>query len=234
MKSPTEIYILHGWAIDSNNEAKWVEIRQMLKSEHITTHFLGIPGLTTTQKSVWNIDDFINWLADQLPQHKVILLGHSFGGQLASLFAARHPERVEKLILVDSSGLRSHTWQKNLKRSVFKKIAFIGKLIAPFPIARKLLYKLAREKDYYQANQILRQTMSNVIEYEILSELPEIKAETLIVWGENDTATPVRLGRQFAEHISNSSFIIIPTARHSPQFTHPAEVTSIIKIFLTR
>lgn len=226
------IYILHGWAIDSENEKKWNEFRNLLKQKGFDSKFLPIPGLTTKLDKVWILDNYVNWLGEQLPKETVILLGHSFGGQISSKFAALNPQRVSKLVLVDSAGMIDKSFNKVVKRTVFGTMAKLGKPIFKHEIFRRFLYKLAREKDYFQANKTQRQTMANVINTEVINDLSKIKCPTLIVWGESDTATPLKFAKVFNEKISKSKLYVVEGARHAPQFTHPQETAKVIGEFL--
>jgi len=226
------IYILHGWAIDSENEKKWHEFRKLLSELGYETNFLAIPGLTNKLDKVWSLNDYVVWLENQLPKEKVILLGHSFGGQIVSMFASRYLYRVKMIILIDSSGMIDKSLKKVIKRYVFRTAAKIGKTIFKHQVFRKFLYKLAREKDYFQADPIQRQTMANVINSEVTSQLDKIEAPTLIIWGENDTVTPLKFAKVFNSKIKNSELHIIEGARHAPQFTHILETAKIIGDFL--
>ncbi len=227
------VYILHGWAVDPQNEQKWQAVRDILHTNGIRTVFVGLPGLTIPlpEEKPWTLDDYEAWLAEYLPGEPVILLGHSFGGQLAVRFTARHPERVSQLILIASSGIRDLSFAAQTKRRLFWLAAKVGKVVSFVPGARALLYKLAREKDYYTAPPVMRQTMSNVISEEILTDIYSIEVHTLLIWGSHDTITPVK-NVQYFKKIPHIETRIISAARHSPQFTHPETVGQFITTFL--
>jgi len=230
-----KIYILHGWAIDPNNQGKWQPFMDLLKKKKIKVEFLQIPGLDKPLKKPWSLTNYVQWLSNQLPQNKkVILLGHSFGGQLAIRFAATYPEKVKQLILIGSSGIIDRSLNKRLKRSIFRSITKVGKIVTNSPFLRKSLYKLTREQDYYQASHIMRQTMQNVLKDEILDNLPNIDCPTQIIWGQNDTTTPLKHAYVLKNSIKNSKLQLIKHARHSPQFTHPEEVVKVIESHLEK
>ena len=227
------IYIVHGWSTGPQNQDKWVLFRSLLEKGGFTTVFLKLPGLTTKLDTAWTLTDYVVWLEAQLPkQEAVFLLGHSFGGQISCQFAAQYPDRISKLVLVDSAGIIDRSVLKVCKRFIFKYLAKVGKIIFRSDFFRKILYKLAREKDYFNANEVQRKIMSNVINTEITSYLPEIKCETLIVWGEHDTVTPIQFAQIFRNKIKQSQLFIVPGAYHSPQFTHSKEVANRVKAFL--
>jgi pimeloyl-ACP methyl ester carboxylesterase len=223
------IYILHGWAVDPENQKKWQPLISSLAEKGIEARFLPIPGLSTQLDEVWNLSDYERWLEKELVgQSQVTLLGHSFGGQLAIRYTVNHSQQISNLILIDASGMRPRTVKARLKRSVFMNAAKIGQAFTRSESVRNFLYKLAREKDYQQASPLLRKTMANVLNDEIVKDLPKIKVPALLIWGENDAATPVSHGRFYAQQITDSQLKIIPEARHSPQFTHVDQVTQLI------
>jgi len=228
----SKVYILHGWAVSQFNQQKWQPLIDDLTDQGIKAVFLPIPGLTSPLTEVWELADFIKWLAQTLPDQPVILLGHSFGGQLAAAFAASHPDRVQKLILIASSGVRDHSLPAVFKRTVFLFLAKVGKLFFKNEILRKLLYRAAREQDYLNAPPLLRRSMSNILDTEIDQELPKVKCPTLLIWGRQDRVTPLWLGQFFHQKISHSQLAVIEKARHSPQFTHVSEVTQLITKFV--
>jgi pimeloyl-ACP methyl ester carboxylesterase len=230
-----KVFILHGWAVDPHNAAKWQRFCAVLKTAGIQTEVLETPGLTTPLNEVWQLQDFVDWLGGKLAGEKrVFLLGHSFGGQIAIRFAAQHPEKVSELILIDSAGIRAFSLKAKVKRAVFFAAAKIGKMFFRGESFRRLLYKLAQEKDYFSASPLLRKTMANVIETEVLEDLTKIQAKSLVIWGRNDTVTPLSHGEIFAEKIPNSTLKIIDNARHSPQFTHTDEVAKIVSAFVQK
>ena len=233
MSSKNKIYLLHGWSVNQRNKDKWLPLITSLEKKGFKPVFLAIPGLSSPLNEVWKIDDFIDWLSKELPQkEKVVLLGHSFGGHLAIRFSALYPDRVKKLILVDSSGIRDQSLVAKIKRASFWLAAKVGKFLFRMEIARKLLYLIARERDYYSAPPLLRRTMSLILDDEIADDLEHITAPTLIIWGADDKVTPLKIARQKQQRIPDAELKIIKGARHSPQFTHVEQVAKEVQHFV--
>lgn len=227
------LFILHGWAVDQLNQQKWLPLMNALEVEGIESTFLPIPGLSSPLNEVWQLADFTKWLDLQLAsEDRVILLGHSFGGQIAIEFASQHPDKLSKLILIDSSGIRDHGVKATLKRKVFWTLAKAGKIFKKFDIIRRCFYILAREKDYLNSPPLLRRTMSLILDQEITSDLPKISCQTLIIWGRGDTTTPLKNAYLKSKLIPHNTLKIIDGARHSPQFTHVSKVAELIADFV--
>lgn len=226
----SQIIILHGWTFDVG---KWNAFAHELSKLSMSTKILDLPGLTAPLDEVWTLDDFVSWLDKKLvDKNKLILLGHSFGGQIAAKFTASYPDRVSKLILIASAGIKDNSIGKRLKRFVFLILAKLGKILVPFESFRKLLYFLARETDYYKAPPMLRKTMSIILKDEVTRDLAKIKALTCIIWGREDSITPVSSALLFHNKIKKSELHVLDNAKHSPQFTHPGKVAEIVKEFL--
>ena len=227
------IIILHGWSINPENSLKWQSFRDALQKKGFNSDFLGLPGLSTPLHEIWNLGNYTQWLDEHIKKYpKVILLGHSFGGQIAARYTVAHPEKVEKLILIDSSGIRDHSLLATTKRTGFLFAAKMGKVFFQSPFFRNLLYTLARERDYQQAPPLLRRTMSSILDDEVVTDLDRISASTLLIWGADDRVTPLFLGKIFATKIRHNQFHTIPGARHSPQFTHTDQVVQLITDFI--
>jgi pimeloyl-ACP methyl ester carboxylesterase len=221
-----KIYILHGWAYTID---KWDPLVSELKKHDIEAIMLKIPGLTAPLEEVWDLDNYVAWLAELLESEtRVTLLGHSNGGRISLAYAAKYPEKVEKLLLIDSAGIYHNELPIKLKRIIFGRLAKFGKVFTKSKNLRALLYKFSREHDYEKADPIVRQTMHNLIRTDLRDILSTIVTPTTIIWGENDKITPVGDGNIMSEKLQNASLNIISDARHSPQFTHVKEVTALI------
>ena len=230
MATKPSIYILHGWTQDIT---KWELCVNLLKSAGYKVKLLTIPGLTEKLDKPWNLDNYVQWFKHQVADdRKILVVAHSFGGRVAIRFDVKNPNVIQKLVLIDSAGIRPRTYSAIVKRMSFKALAKIGKRITQNPKARKVLYQLAGERDYYKANTVLAQTMSNIVEEDQQAEIPFVKAHTLILWGSHDTITPLSDGRLMSKMITGSTMKIINDAKHSPHYTHPEEVVDhILKFF---
>lgn len=227
-----KVIILHGW---TKNLDKWNDFLKNLDEKGIDYEFPKIPGLTGNLNEIWNLDDYVKWLKNITGKQKgkVILIGHSNGGRIALAFTNLYPQKVEKLILIDSSGIYHNELPLKIKRIVFKAFAKVGKKLTSSKTIKNLFYKLTRESDYKDLDDKTKQTMINLISIDLKPILSQVKIPTLIIWGREDKITPLSDGILMNKLIKNSKLEIIKDAHHSPQFTHSKETASIIISNLT-
>src|SRR3989344_512838 len=239
-----KIFILHGWTYSTE---KWNRFVKLLKQKGIEVEMLNVPGLTERIDKAWNIEDYVEWLkqkienqkvnnlttsnvADAMKQfnNKVILIGHSNGGRIALNFAIKYPEKIEKLIMIDSSGIYHDDLLIRTKRLFFRKVVKIAKKVTSSEKLRSLLYKAIGESDYKNANPIMKQVLVNLINSDKFLSLHKIDVPTLIIWGKEDKTTPLSDGKLMNKLIKNSKLYVIKNAKHSPVFTNTQTVVDII------
>ena len=222
-----KVIILHGWTYSLE---KWQSFLEILKKKGIEPVMLKVPGLTSQNNKIWDIDDYVKWLKEIVDKEKskVALIGHSNGGRIAVNFAIRYPERISKLILIDSAGIYHNELPLALKRVIFKTLAKFGRVLKGSSVLKNVFYKVVGETDYKNASQNMKQTMINLISTDLKPILSQITTPTLIIWGREDNATPLSDGKIMNDLIKNSKLEIIDKARHSPMFTHPKQVAEII------
>jgi pimeloyl-ACP methyl ester carboxylesterase len=231
MGTMNKVIILHGW---TKNLDKWKTFLDILKEKRIKTDLLKIPGLTEKLDKIWNLHDYVKWLKNIIDKekNKIILIGHSNGGRMALSFASFYPEKIEKLILIDSAGIYHNALPHRIKIFVFKTIAKIGKKITSSRILEDILYKLAREGDYRKSDSIMKQTMINLLNSDRDLNISQISTPTLIIWGRDDKITPLSDGILMNKLIKNSKLETIDEAKHSPMYTNAKEVVDKICEYL--
>ncbi len=197
-------------------------------------------------------------LLDALRIERATLVGHSAGGNVLAHFALRHPERVEKLVIVDGAIIGASG-----------PPPFIGGLVAFPPVnrwARVLVGALLTEqrlaesveafyvkKDwlteadlagYWRPFQVagwdvgliglVRDSGGNKLSDEQVAQLARFAPQTLIVWGEADTVTPFAVGRELAERLSGAQFISYAGVGHQPMEELPDAFNRDLIAFLGR
>lgn len=234
-----KIYILHGWTSNPKVNLKWQPLIEKLELSGFETEFLAIPGLDVGRAESWQLSDYINWLKEEVAgESSLILLGHSFGGQIISKFASIYPDLVRALILIDAAGVRQKSILEKVKIWVLVQSAKAGKGILKIvdqslvDKIRPYFCRLADAHDYLAAPNNLRQTLANILKADVTPDLKKIEAPSLIIWGRHDKMTPLHHAKIYQREIANSQLEVIIDARHSPQYTHQDKVVELIRDFL--
>lgn len=231
------LLILHGWG---SNSLRWQRVRELLEKKGIEVLIFDMPGfgIAPSPDRPWGRDDYINWIFQKVNEKKwqrFNLLGHSFGGGIAVKMAANSSERIGKLILCAPAIIK----RKSIKVYLFYWIASLGKKIFSLPglknfspLAQKLIYTLAGTRDYYIADEVMKETMKKIREEDLEGLLEKIEIPTLILWGKKDDFLPLKDAYYIKEKIRGSEFKIISKARHSPHREASEELVESIIEFL--
>ena len=235
------IVLLHGWGSNIKLFANLIE----LLSKKYTVVAMDMPGFGESEEppSAWCVDDYVQFVIDFLNDYdtkQVMLLGHSFGGRVIIRMHAREslPFDITKVILVDSAGIMPPKSNKKSWRTRYYKL---GKAF----LSTKLMQKLApdalenfRKKmgsaDYAAASPLMRQVMVKVVNEDLEPYLHLIKCPTLLVWGVNDTATPLSDGEKMEKLIPDAGLVKLENAGHysflEQQYTFNRVMCSFLKI----
>jgi len=230
--------ILHGWGGSSDS---WIKTQKILAKKGYKVISLDWPGFgkSITPPKPWGVKDYSNFLLNfikELKLKKVILLGHSFGGRIAIKFASKRPDKLKRLILCCSAGIKT---KPGFKTKVIFKVARIGNAVFSPKIlvrlkdrARNLFYVFLRRKDYVKADGTMKETIKKVLAEDLYPNLSRIKTRTLIVWGERDKMVPVKTAYIFKEKIPKAQLHILSKIGHSPHLENPKRLSEIIITFL--
>ena len=177
----------------------------------------------------WSIDDYVNWVENYINDLQIngefvepfYLLGHSFGGSIATKFTIRHSEKIQKLFLVGCAGIRKKTFKKKIAKKIAKIFNFFSFL--PFyPFFRKVLYKLILRSDYLAVkNSIMKETYQNVINEDISKKFSKISVSTILIWGKKDKLTPLKDAYYIKNAISGAKLEVLPGIFHNPHLENP-------------
>lgn len=220
-----KIYILHGWTYTIQ---PWQKVVDKLESSGIKVVQLRVPGLTSPSDKVWNIDEYVSWLYNEVKDSKIIILGHSNGGRIAINFSLKYPEKIAHLILLNSAGVEANEKKLSIKRRIFKIFSTIFKPLKKIWFLRKIVYKLAGSHDYNDAPENMKKTLTNMLESDKKLDLSKLNVKTTILWGKDDRITLLNSGRKMHDMIKNSEMKEYDAWGHAPYITHPDELSDAI------
>jgi len=215
-KSEKTLLILHGW---NSNSDRWQEVAEPISETGFRVLVPDLPGFgkSSPLDEPWNTNQYIDWIEELIKEYNLkdfYLLGHSFGGALASKLAVKHAQDVKKLFLVSAACVRKIT-KKKKSFAILSKVVKLFSFVPGYNLFRKAVYRfIIRRSDYTYVEGVLKQTYLNVISEDLSFHLPFIKVPTVIIWGQKDVSTPIEDAHFINKQIKNSKLIVIPEAGH--------------------
>lgn len=181
-------------------------------------------------------------LLDALDISQPHIFGLSNGGTVAMTFASAHPQRISRLVLVDTFACVDAVMRAKLDS--WLAATEQGGLLLRFDVATPWVWgrtfmarneaMLAMLRD--RASQLDQAAgialIQGTLEYDLRERLPAISAPTLILVGEEDILTPPWYARELAEKIPHTRLVIVPDAGHALTIEQPATVNALALTFL--
>ena len=238
------IVLLHGWGSNIKLFANLID----LLSKKYKVVAMDMPGFGESQEppSAWAVGDYVDFVIDFLKDYdnkEIMFLGHSFGGRVIIKMHSDEkrknlPFKVSKVILVDSAGILP---PKNNKKSFRTYYYKAGKAVLSTGIVKKLapdalenFRKKMGSADYAAASPLMRQVLVKTVNEDLEPHLPNIKCPTLLIWGVNDTATPLSDGEKMEKLIPDAGLVKLENAGHysflEQQYTFNRVMSSFMKI----
>lgn len=229
----TPVVLLHGWGGEANSFKPVFD--RLSRSYQI--YALDLPGfgLSEMPSIAWDASDYAKFLSaffHKLNIDRAHLIGHSYGGRISIVMAAEEQEKVDKLILVDSAGIIP---PRTAKYYIRVSVAKIGRLMRCCgTLGNRLadgIVQRVGSKDYQEAGP-MRATMVKSVNQNLRPLLPKIQASTLLIWGENDTDTPISFGKIMEKKIPDARLVILKDAGHFSYLDQLPQFCEIVANFL--
>lgn len=231
------VLLLHGWG-SSFDVYKGI---MSALSDRCYLVALNFPGCANseTMPEPWNLDDYCDLVVEFIEKaglHNPILIGHSHGGRVILKLAATKRVNPPKIVLLDSAGLiPKKSFKQKFRLKSFKTIKWALSL----PVIKNFsggLLKKARahygSADYNAAPPVLRQTLVSLVNTDLRDIIPNISCPTLLIWGENDTATPLSDAKIIESLIKDSGLCVIKGTGHYSFCEKPYEAHAILRSFI--
>lgn len=238
-----QVLLLHGWGCDTSLFAPIT----LALSRQMRATVIDFPahGKSTRPPEPWGVPEFAE-LTRQLilrlglaPCH---LIAHSFGGRVALYIASHWPELVGRMMITGGAGIRKPASQQSAKRSQHYKRLKTGcewlaktHLFGDLPehLAQKLRQRFG-SADYNALDEEMRKTFVKVINLDLRPLLPQVQAPTLLVWGSNDTETPLWMGEVMAHEIPDAGLVVFENGTHYAYLEQWQRFVTIAQHFLLK
>ncbi|EAQ40765.1 alpha/beta fold hydrolase [Polaribacter sp. MED152] len=247
------IVLIHGTASSLHTWDAWT--KELKKTNTIIRMDLPAFGLTgpnkTADYSIKSYTTFLDQFLNEIAIDSFHLAGNSLGGNIAWNYAAEHPNKVDKLILVDASGLPTNKPQP----AVFKmaKTPVVSNLF--LYVTPKFFINKNMQEVYADDTKITDDLVSRYhkmalregnrqafidrarMDFKLgskanIDKLKSIQNSTLLIWGAQDNWIPLDNGKRMDSVMHNSKLAVLENSGHVPMEENPEESLAILKSFL--
>lgn len=233
---PTPILLLHGTGASLHTWDGWA---RRLTRDHRVVRF-DLPGFGLTGPSpdgVYTIERYVETViavADGLGIERFVLAGNSLGGYAAWTTAVLHPERVDRLILVDAAGYPFESQSVPLAFRI-ARLPVLGRLLGQM-LPRSVVERSVRDvygdpsrvtpalvDRYFDLATRAGNRDALVARFEqtqpgrLVERVPDLRVPTLVLWGGKDRLIPVENGERFVREIPGSRLVVFDSLGHVPQ-----------------
>ena len=229
------VLLLHGWG----DTAAGMASLQAALAKKYKVLVVDLPGFGGTEPptAVWGLDDYALFVANFLKKieekNPDTIIAHSNGGAIALRGLGKAWLQADKLVLLASAGIRGE-YKGRIK--AIRLVTKAGKALT-MPLPKRIKDKLRRKvyktvgSDMLVAEH-LQETFKRVVTDDVRADAGQLTIPALLIYGEQDEATPVRYGELYHQLIPGSTLEILPGAGHFVHIDREAEVTKAIKEFI--
>jgi pimeloyl-ACP methyl ester carboxylesterase len=225
------VVLLHGWG---GNSSTWSATLDALAPTYRAVA-VDLPGFGESDAPVgdWTVGDYADFtlhVMDALDIGRAALVGRSFGGRVAIKLAANHPDRVDRLVLVNSAGI------PQTDRAGYRPKVLVAK-VAKFLLSSRFTRRLsdaARERAYRgrvresEESRVTIGTFKLVVAEDLSPDLAQVQAPALVVAGDRDDVVPVRYAERMADLLPHATLHVVEGAGHQAHLDRPAQFHSLL------
>lgn len=236
----TPMLLLHGWGCDAEIFAPFMDSLQ----KHASLITLDFPahGQSDEPQEPWGVGDFtkqMTELLDALGIHTVDIIAHSFGARVAVTLASQSPERVNKIVITGGAGVKKPAQAQDSKRTArYKRLRAAAQglsklplLDAPMKKAQERLIQKYGSWDYAALSEGMRPTFVKIITEDLTPKLRLIKSPVLLIWGGEDTETPLWMGETMESEIPDAGLVVFEGRSHFAFLEESARFLTIVTQF---
>ncbi|MFO0704271.1 MAG: alpha/beta hydrolase [Patescibacteria group bacterium] len=224
---PKTLIFLHGWGGSKQSLRRLAEMT-LPEAKKI---LLDLPGFGESENPPkdWGITQYTNLIHDFLKNFgfsNVDIIGHSFGGSIALKAAASHTPHIRKIVTIAPSWIRKEIDHTKGKYSLIKPI--FDKL----PLLKRGVYKVFFPDSDLMRYPELQDNFKKIVNEDLTEEIRNLTTPTLIIWGSEDSQTPVENAKLLHSLLPHSRLEIIEGHKHNIPVKYPDLLERQINEFL--
>ncbi len=236
------LLILHGWGVDSSVMVSTMNRLAALR-RCVAIDFPGF-GASPAPSEAWGVDDYADMVREFLAANGIDrcdILAHSFGGRVTLSLLAADPDRSSfgKVLITGGAGMKPRrTWRYYYRRTLATILkapfALLPSTVREKGLARlrtTSIWKSLGSSDYQQLQGVMRETFVKTVNHYQEALLPKIPHDILLLWGADDTATPLYQGERLEQGLKNAALVKIDRAGHFAFLDQPAQFGAIAEAY---
>ena len=241
-----KVVFLHGWGCSTE---LMKPVTEQLKEDHRIL-LLDFPGHGKSGRppEPWGVPEYAACIREVQEQTGCVpcdVIAHSFGARVALWLASKAGEEnrspFRRIILTGAAGIRKPPSPESQKRSAeyqrlkkwnqgLKRMKIFGAL--PDQLEEKLRQKYG-SADYNALDEEMRRTFVKVIQQDLTPCLAQIQNPTLLMFGDQDTETPLWMGQKMAELIPDAGLVTLTGGSHFAYLEQLDTFMTIANTFLS-
>lgn len=220
------IVLLHGWG---QNIEMMKPVADPLQ-KYFQIIIVDLPGYGNSSEPTypWTVYDYTECIHKLLTSLKVknpILIGHSFGGKISLVYASKYA--TKKLILFGSPYCKE-VEKLSMKTKLLKQLKKVPGLNKLENFAKKHI----GSTDYRNASLMMRQILVLTVNLDITEDVKKITCPTLLVWGDNDQAVPLKRAYELENLIDNAGVVLYEGCTHYAYLERLGQTINVLYSFL--
>lgn len=238
------ILLIHGGMGDAR--LHWGAVMPLLAQEDFRVLAPDLPGFGKSQLlPVMRMDALLHWLKsflDILGLEQAVVIGNSLGGLVARLLTAANPQLVPAVVLLDGGGIPEippvlRVLERIPVLSNFLLGQFVGSMTSPSNLRKMIHVQDVLTDDFMTGTRAANKSFTRLMRMLVAGTLPEARnpiVPTLVLWGADDTFTPLADGTAVKDSIPGATLTEITDCGHMPQLETPDVFVWQISNFLQK
>lgn len=229
------LLLLHGWG--GSTQSLYAAARDFADTKRVIN--IDFPGFGESPEpdSVWGVGEYADMvlgLLDELKIEQTDVISHSFGGRVTLMMNEKRPGLIRRQVLTGCAGLTDPEQKsgKSLSRVYDNRLTRVVLGDSGVEKLRNFVRSHFGSEDYKNASPRMREIFKVVIAQDLRFCLPCVKASTLLIWGENDTATPLWMGKEMEKSIGDAALIVFENSGHFAYLEQYGRFIAIARQFL--
>ena len=241
--SSRPLIILHGWGASK----KIMQPLGRMLALHHDCYVIDLAGFGESPEPpfAWKIDDYADSIqawADHIGLLKFDLLAHSFGGRITLKLLSRpwSEKHVQNVLITGGAGMKPRRSASFYAKKYVAKILKAPFNLLPEPFKSRGLdwlratstWKSLGSSEYAVLSGVMRETFVHSVTEYLEPTLPKISHSVLLLWGENDDATPLYQAQRMEKGLTEAALVVMDGCGHYAFLDKPKQFVAIAEAYL--